>query len=588
MECKKKVTYIDYIKRCNELKAYSNNNYINCKIALLKSFTIDMIKPILEVEGYEEQFKFDLYIGEYGTYISSILEEKSAYNKFKPDVTILAIRLEEIYPQIFNCFEELEKGLWKVKDYIIKYYKNIINNIRNRNNSVIFINNFIAPYLNYGAIITSSINSQRNFIRQVNLMLEELANAFNNVYVIDNDNVASEIGKNNIYDYKMWYIAKNPYKVQFYIKLANEYTRYIKSIYGKRKKCIVVDLDNTIWGGIIGEDGINNIKLSETYPGKCYKDFQHNIKRLKNQGIILCICSKNNLEDVKEVFMKHPDMELSYDDFIVKKINWNEKYKNVKEIAKELNIGLDSLVFIDDSSFECQMVTKYLPEVKVIQLPNMPHLIPDLLINYNYFDTVKLTEEDMKKSEQYIAKIKTDEFKSTFEDIENFYKSLDIQVEIREISEIYISRVAQLTQKTNQFNLTTKRLTENELISLWKTENNIILYIKAKDKFIDNGVIGCAFLNIRQNILEVNNLMISCRAIGRNIEIAFMSYIYDFAKNLKINEIVGNYIPTSKNIIVEGFYDNLGFESIGGGKFKLIVNKKEILRPEYIYIISEG
>jgi len=585
VESKEEISYIDYINKKNKIKKFDGNNYNDCKVAILKSYTIDIIKPILEVEAYEKQLQLNVYIGDYNNYMSEILEVESEYNVFAPDVTILALRLEELYPQIFKSFEQIEGDLNGVQEYILNYYKSLILNIKERNNGVVFVNNFIVPHSNYGALITSSVNSQKNFIRGINIAFDELAKEFSDVYIIDNENVASEVGKSNIYDEKMWYVSKNPYKMRYYINLSKEYAKYVKAIRGKRKKCIVLDLDNTIWGGVIGEEGINNIKLSETYPGKCYKDFQIEIKRLKKQGILLCICSKNNLKDTEEIFLKHPDMELAFDDFILKKINWNEKSENIIEIAKELNIGLDSMVFIDDSPFECSMVAESLPDVAVIQVPNTPYEIPNLLNKYNYFDTLNITEEDKVKSEQYIGKIKADEFRSTLKNIEEFYESLQMKIEIQELNEMYISRVSQLTQKTNQFNLTTKRLTENEIADMCKKEGNKVLYISVEDKFVNHGVVGCAFLNITQDSLEIENLMISCRVIGRNIETAFMSYIYDLARKLNVNEIIGKYISTTKNIIAKDFYIKLGFLCVGDGRFKLNINKKRILKPEYINMV---
>lgn len=584
----KNMKYLDYVTKSNNISnEIIDNNFKKLNIAILRSFTIETIAPILKVELYKEKIYSNLFIGEYNQYHQELFNATSNLYKFNPNLIIIAIRLEELYPQLISNFLDIKSNLSQVKNYIINEYRNIIEKAKNDLKCNIIIHNFMLPYNNYTSLYDfQDTDGQINFLRKLNYELVKLVNQYKGVYLVDVDNTSSLIGKLNIQDKKMWYLSKNPYKYEFYVLLANEYTKYIKAIYGLKKKCIVLDLDNTLWGGIIGEDGLDGIILGESYPGKCYKDFQQQLLKLKNRGVILAICSKNNPEDVDEVFEKHPDMILNMADFACIKANWNDKCTNIKTISEELNIGTDSLVFIDDNPIECELIKQQIPEITVINLSKNPIEYPDLINSLNYFETINLTEEDFHKTDIYKAQINRNILKNSYNNLDDYYKSLEMRVEIKEANSFAISRVAQLTQKTNQFNLTTKRYSENDIKEMLQDNYYKIYYIRVIDKFGDNGITGCCILKkIDDYKLFIDTFLLSCRVMGRNIENAFMSFIYNKAKEGNIKRLIGEYIPTKKNKPVKDFYINTGFIKNENNYYLFDIDNNEILCPSYIKII---
>lgn len=584
----KNMRYLDYVTQSNKINnKIINNNFKKLNIAILRSFTLETIAPILKVELYKEKIYGNLFIGEYNQYHQELFNATSNLHSFNPDLIIIAIRLEELYPQLISNFLDIKSNLSQIKDYIISEYRNIIEKAKNDLKCNIIIHNFMLPYNNYTSLYDfQDIDGQINFLRKLNYELVKLVSQYTGVYLVDIENTSSLIGKLNIQDKEMWYIAKNPYKYKFYVLLTNEYTKYIKAIYGLKKKCIVLDLDNTLWGGVIGEDGLDGIILGESYPGKCYKDFQKQLLKLKNRGVILTICSKNNPEDVDEVFEKHPDMILNKADFACIKANWNDKCTNIKTISQELNISTDSLVFIDDNPIECELIQQQIPEITVINLSKNPIEYPDLINSLNYFETLNLTEEDLHKTDIYKTQVNRNILKNSYANLDDYYKNLEMKVEIKEADSFAVSRIAQLTQKTNQFNLTTKRYSEKDIKEMIQDNNYKIYYIRLMDKFGDNGITGCCILKkIDDCILFIDTFLLSCRIMGRNIENAFISFIYNKAKEGNIKKLIGEYIPTKKNKPVKDFYANAGFTKNENDYYSFNIDDSEILCPNYIKII---
>ncbi len=589
---KNDMKYIDYVSLSNyidNLTPDKTNGLKKLKIAFLRSFTLETIKPIFRVEAYKNIINVDLFIGGYNQYFQEIIDTDSELYAFNPDIVVIAVRLEEVFPELINDFLDLRNNLHDVENDILYQYTQMIENIKKNLNCNILVHNFMIPITNYTSLYDiQNIDGQVNVIRKINFKLVKLVSEYSGVYIVDIENLSGIIGKNNIIDKKMWYISKNPYNHKFYIALAKEYVRYIKAIYGMKKKCVVLDLDNTLWGGVVGEGGIDGIKLGEVYPGKCFKDFQMELLKLKNRGIILAICSKNNYEDAVEVLDKHPDMILRKDDFVSLKINWRDKASNIKEISEELNIGLESMVFIDDNPAECELIRQKLPEVTTINLPKRVVEYPSIIANLNLFEIFTIADEDKNKTEMYKSQIKRKGLKEMINNLEEYYKSLEMSVEIKEADEFSIARIAQLTQKTNQFNLTTKRYTEEQIKKLINGNNYLIYYIRVKDKFGDNGIVGvCIVQKISLKEWLIDTLLLSCRVMNRNIENAFIAFIYEQAKKSGVEKIIGKYITTKKNKPVEFIYEKLGFKKIAVNEYSLNVNKTLVQCPDYIEIISK-
>lgn len=368
-------------------------------------------------------------------------------------------------------------------------------------------------------------------------------------------------------------------------ELANDFKRWWgrkkEIIRGKRKKCLVVDLDNTLWGGIVGEDGITGIKIGSEYPGKSFAYFQQGIKILSKQGVILAICSKNNESDIKDLWKENPFLILREDDFATYQINWDNKADNLCKIAKTLNIGIDSIVFVDDNPVERELIRQKLPEVAVPEFPKRPYDLPRFfssLVN-DYFSSYCLTEEDKAKIEQYRANALRNIDQGHFRDISDFINSLDIKMEVERINDFNRSRLAQMTQKTNQFNLTTHRYTERDLIEKLSHGGEIFV-LSVRDRYGDNGITGLCIVNRCESEIEIDSFLLSCRILGKRIENAFLGSILNYLYGKGIKNIKASYIPTTKNQQVKDFYDNNGFklikEETNGEKYYQIGLDKEI------------
>ncbi len=396
-------------------------------------------------------------------------------------------------------------------------------------------------------------------VADYNLMLYQAEAKYSNVKVIDIRDFTRKYQANELVDWKFYFISQmgmnpklsKPFKVWF--------ERKMESIALKRKKCLVLDLDNTLWGGILGEEGIEGIQIGGDYPGKAFLYWQEALQQLAKNGVILTVCSKNNEKDVLEAWEKNPFIILKKDAFSAYRINWQDKATNIKELADELNIGLDSFVFVDDNPTERELVKQVLPMVAVPDFPEQPYMFPEFFKQLvdDYFKVYSVTDEDRKKTEQYRANAARANAQASFEDFDKFLESLDIQITIEAANEFNIQRIAQMTQKTNQFNLTTKRYTDSDVKGFieagWK-----IWCISVADKFGDNGITGCVMVNGN----EIDTFLLSCRILGKGIEIAFAKKIMALLRESGVNALTANYLPTAKNAQVRDFYEKCGFTCV--------------------------
>jgi len=374
----------------------------------------------------------------------------------------------------------------------------------------------------------------------------------------------------------MWYLSSDRLSFSASKILTEKVSQLIRFFEKTRKKCLVLDLDNTLWGGVIGEDGIEGIILSEHKEGARYYDFQKRIKEIKETGVILAICSKNNMEEVETAF-KHSSMVLHKNDFAVIKANWEEKYKNIKEIANELNIGLDSIVYIDDNPVEREKVKLQLPMLTVPDFPedteNLSSFAKEI---YNkYFYIFDLFEEDKKRTEMYNQNRQREEAKSLYNNLDDYLKSLEMVMKIKIADEADVPRISQLTQKTNQFNLTTIRYAENQILDLIKSDDYILFVGSVTDKYGDNG--KCVLVIIRKRDdqeSEIETFLMSCRVMGRKIETAMLQFIEKYLMQHGVKSLTARYIQTQKNTPVAMFYENHGYSIISTNENEKIYRKE--------------
>jgi FkbH-like protein len=381
-----------------------------------------------------------------------------------------------------------------------------------------------------------------------------------NVHIVNTSKFFLRFNQCAVFDEKFYYL----YNTIISPKVAPDFLEWFNETQSRltesRKKCLVLDLDNTLWGGILGEDGVAGVKISGSYPGNAYHDFQALIKEVADTGIILCTCSKNNESDVKECFKKRDDMVLKYDDFVLHYINWDDKAKNLANIAKRLNIGLDAIVFIDDNPRERELIKMTLPDVIVPDFPDEPYKLVSHFakVFMKYFGSESITAEDRDKKTQYKHMLESDEFKQSFTNEEDFIKELHIELSVLDMDDTNIVRFAQLINKSNQFNLTTKRYTEDDLRQMQK-DGYLIKGIKVRDKFGDLGISGICIARPDGDEAEIDTFLMSCRVLGRKIEDEFLKAVLNELRNKGAKRVRGEYIATKKNALVKDYYAKFGF-----------------------------
>ncbi|MDR1803719.1 MAG: HAD-IIIC family phosphatase [Treponema sp.] len=382
-----------------------------------------------------------------------------------------------------------------------------------------------------------------------------------NVKTVDIRDFCHIFSEGQLIDWKYYFLSQMPVNPKLAPQFGRWFSRQLEILAMKRKKCIVLDLDNTLWHGILGEDGPDGIKMGEGYPGNAFRFFQDYLQELSRKGIILAVCSRNNEADVLAVWENHPDMVLRKVFFSAYRINWNNKADSIREIALELGIGLDSMVFIDDNPAERDLIKQALPEVSVPEFPARPYLYPVFIkqLTDDYFSAYALTQEDLAKTRQYKENAERSQHKKQFVDMEAYLRSLEIKLTVEQLNEFNKARFAQMTQKTNQFNLTTRRYTETAIQSF--ADNGGLVYgLRVKDKFGDNGLTGLMIVMIEKKTAYIDTLLLSCRILGKEIEYFFAKYVLLKLKKMGITHIKATYIRTSKNIQAEKFYDNIGFD----------------------------
>jgi FkbH-like protein len=441
----------------------------------------------------------------------------------------------------------------------INYYANLVQMVAEKISSgKMFILFTLKNIFSIQSI--SSDQTIADAIYNYNTILYDLASKNRNIKIIDFAKFLDNYDNEELIDWKYYFISQIGLNPRLADAFQNWFSAEICAIELKRKKCLVLDLDNTLWGGILGEDGITGVALGGDYPGKAYLMFQRQLLALSKEGIILTVCSKNNMEDVLRMWNDHPDSALKEEYFAAMRINWNNKADNIREIAQELNIGLDSLVFIDDNSSERELIRQVLPEVATPDFPEQPYMLPVFFkkLVKQYFCLYELTDEDLQKTAQYKANVARANTRKTFTNMDEYIRSLEIELKINEINELTLTRAAQMTQKTNQFNLTAHRYTDADLKEKL-AHGHRIYTLSIRDKFGDSGITGLCIVELSDNSANINSLLLSCRILGKDIESAFLSCILKDLKNASVTRVTSMYIPTTKNEQVKNFYEKQGF-----------------------------
>lgn len=545
------------------------------KIAILGGSTTNDIKLILELFLLNYGINPTFYESEYNQFWQDATFENKELENFKPDLIFIHTTNRNIinYPNLIDSEDNINKML---EDEYLKFFE-MWNHLDETYNCPIIQNNFEYPfYRMFGNKDATDIHGKVNYITRLNLKFAEYAEEHENFFINDINYQSAQYGLDKWSDQFYWHMYKYALSLSAIPTLAYNVANIIKAIYGKNKKGFVLDLDNTLWGGVIGDDGVENIILGqETSEGQAYLEFQEYLKEHKQMGIILNISSKNDENNALEG-LKRYDSILNPEDFLVIKANWNPKSQSMIEIADELSLGADSLVFVDDNPAERSIINQYLPTVSTPQIKSIDEYIK-ILDHSGFFELTKLSKEDFDKNEMYKENIERNKQITKFKNYSDYLKSLEMKANIKKFDSIFMSRIAQLTNKSNQFNLTTKRYTQNEIEEISLDENYITLYGNLEDIFGDNGVVSLIIGKINDKKLDIDLWLMSCRVLKRDMEFAMMDTLVHKAKQIGIKEIYGYYYPTQKNSMVKDFYKIQGFEKISEDESNNTIWKYSIL-----------
>ena len=548
--------YSEILKKNRSLEKIISEDQYN--ISILSNIMTSQLNEILELTLREESIPA---LAESGNY-NNILQDSQKYKESNSIIIfweLCNIIEDGFYNLDLLSDHELEGIINRVKSEIDFVLKNL------NKTSLVFINTFSSLFFPYSKLECSHLD-----IIASNLNQYLKSKVTSNVKLIDIERVIASVSIKNSFNVRYFYSSETLYTIDFY----KEYSKVIKPIfmsaYGLTKKALIFDCDNTLWKGVLGEDGFNNIEMStRTKKGSIFAEIQSIAIGISKKGVLIGLCSKNNLSDIKEVFKSHPDIKLKNKYITINKSNWLDKASNLKRIADELNIGLDSLVFIDDSSFEVNLIREQLPEVTVLQVPQNLFLYPQLLReNLDLFYSNSTTNEDIKKTEMYKEEGKRSQAKENFRSIKDYLLSLSLKLTIYENNELLIPRLSQMSQKTNQFNLTTKRYTENNVKSFIEDTNTIVYSISVTDKYGDSGITGLCILKRGNEIgtFFIDTFLMSCRIIGRDIEFAFIYNIINRLKKKKVKILKASYYKTKKNDQVKSFFEKCSFSLLSNNK----------------------
>jgi FkbH-like protein len=536
------------------------------RLGIVHTYTSDLLDPWLQFHAVIQGINLKTYHAPYGLNLMES-QKGSGLHVHAPDMILFMLTLEDIHPgfsqpdsslHLNQRNDLLEEAVKRILEILVMFRANTSARI-----VLTFLPSVMPPALGiYDAQSEHSENLWRASLKKQ--LVDALGDALESSLFFDMDQILADIGGFHFFDFRFWYSARFP----FTPLAANEFSRRLVnlmavSVYPKAK-VIALDADNTLWGGIIGEDGINGIALGPEYPGNTYVAFQRRLFDLQKRGFILALCSKNNAEDVHEILDNHPHQILRRHHFAAERINWLPKADNLVSLSSELNLGLDAFIFVDDSSHECDVIRNRLPQIEVIQTPSKPIDIPMCLDQVARLEILSLTEEDTLKTQLYAQEKQRKQFKQDANalggDLNSYLASLKMKMRIEIDSRKDIARLAQLTQKTNQFNMTTRRYSEQQILDFIESKKWTVSSFTLSDIFGNSGIVGLAlFHKLTDEEIDIDNFLMSCRVIGRSAESAFLYAMLNYFARMGITQVTATYSPTQKNSLVADFFNTHGF-----------------------------
>lgn len=550
----------------NELKKNlkkDTSGFKKVKVAILGDSATQFLTIALRGYAYDFQLQLDIFEADFNQIERQVFDPGSELYEFKPEIVIVFNAAEKLLYK-FQKAGATDKEVFA--DNHLQYISNIYSILSNQLGcKVIYynlceINNFV--FGNYANKTTSSFIYQ---VRKINFELMNLAQQSSNLFICDISTLQNLHGRATVHSSSIYINTDAVFSLDFIPYVAKSTMQIIATLQGRVAKCLVLDLDNTLWGGVIGDDGLENIQIGSLGIGKAFTEFQYWLKSLKERGIILAVCSKNTESVAKEVFEKHPDTVLKLDDFAVFVANWNNKADNIREIQSVLNIGFDSMVFLDDNPFERNMVRENIPGIIVPELPEDPAEYLEYLYSHNLFETASYSSEDKNRTASYQVEAQRAIAQKSFTDERSFLQSLNMVSDVQPFNKFNTPRVAQLSQRSNQFNLRTVRYTEADIERMGSDELYHTFTFTLEDKFGDNGLI-CVIVLKKEDAetVFIDTWFMSCRVLKRGMENFVLDTLVNYAKQHGFKTLKGEYIPTAKNAMVKEHYQRLGFTEHDG------------------------
>lgn len=550
------------------------------KIALIGNTTNFQLKEILELELREKGIPAQIELGDY----DSIVRDSLKFQNF--DAVIIFWELSNLVDAFHYKYKSMDTK--KINSLLEKTKLEIKLCLENlKDTPLVLINKFTSIQFHQSALEKSKLSL---YTDDLNSFLTSIITK--NQLAVDIEKIIAISGVRMSTDYRQFQSSKALYTKEFYFNYVEHIKYAFFASYGMVKKVLVLDCDNTLWGGIVGEDGKEGIEMNDlSNKGKSFREVQYLIKGYQQNGILLALCSKNNPEDVDDILDNHKDMILNHDDFVSKKVNWTDKAENLINLANELNLGLDSFIFVDDSEFEIGLIKREVPQIKTVLVPKDLSDYPDVIRSLERdFFSFSSTREDSFKTSMYREESKRIEAKKTFNSMDGYLESLGLNMKVSFDDEVPFDRASQMTQKTNQFNLRTKRYTESEIQYFIESDEFLVSSFSLSDNYGEYGVTGLIILKFEKSSVFIDTFLMSCRVIGRNVEFSFFSEIIKKLRKIKKEDfkIKAEWISTPKNIQVMEFYEKLGFESISKGSdsklYELLLSEYKSLQKKYIKI----
>lgn len=550
------------------------------RLGVVHTYTSELLDPWLHFAAALNDLSVATYHAPYGV----TLQEANAASGLvahQPEVTLLLLKAQDLHPGLRlppECHATEDRAA--LLEGALSQLRQLVDAFRSQLGGQIVVTLLPAmhpPGLGwYDAMAEHSAGRWwQSLDSQLAMILRQ---DFSGVSLLDLREIVSDLGRRRCFDQRLWHTAGFPFSADGALALSNAVMELAASLKQTRTKVIVLDADNTLWGGVVGEDGINGIALGPDYPGSAFVAFQQRILSLQQRGFVLALCSKNNAQDVEEVFSKHPHQLLKNEHFAAARVNWLPKPDNLRSIAEELNLGLDAFIFVDDSDHECAAVRHSLPEVQVVQVPDKALEVPTCLDHLARLQITSLTGEDLAKTAMYAQERQR---RSQRADVQasggssgDYLKSLNMRMTVGLDDASRLPRLAQLTQKTNQFNLTTHRYSEQDMADKIASEDVWVFHFSLADSFGDSGVVGLAIAERvdDDDSAHLDTFLMSCRVIGRDAEKAFLETVIDALRQRGIATLLASYRPTRKNVIVQTFLPDNGFQICGDNRFSLAIN----------------